>query len=432
MTTSYGRLWLIAATAGMLSLLATGCGSGDAGAATLGGLPAAPPVAACTVPTATITHSGTSNGNAAQVVFLDPKTYPQAVCNDGSPAAYVLRPGVGAATKRWVLMLQGGFDCYDQNTCASRAAGSPTMVSSVGYKALSGASLRADGIESADPNVNPDFYDATQVLALYCSSDFWSGAKSGSGAFNPNAVSTWSFEGRAILSAVVMDLEKHQGLSHASELLLTGQSAGGVGVFATVNDVASLLPRSVRFVASSDAGFGSPAQDYSGDGSAAPYRATGIPAAQAELAEGVTLWGGHGDSACASAFGGSAQVNCYEGSMLVAPSGTVKLPMLVLEAQQDGVQLGAAGVPQAAINSGNFTAPESSYVQYFAQEMRLGLNGTNSEVSFFAPDALLHTQTDAAGLFNTAYAFSSGSVSPRQAVKTWYENPCAPQRNAAN
>lgn len=424
---------LLAAGAGMMSLLTTGCGyNGTDPTPVLGGAPPPPPVAACSVPATTITHSATSNGNVAQIVFLDPKTYPQAVCNDGTPAAYVIRPGVGSAAKRWVLLLQSGDDCFDQGSCASRAAGSPDMVSSAPYKSVSGASLHGDGIESADPSVNPDFYDATQVLALYCSSDYWSGGKTGTGTFNPNTVSTWNFQGRAIVSAVVADLEKNQGLSNASELMMTGQSAGGVGVFATVNDVVKLLPSSVRFVASADAGFGSPAQDYDANSTSAPYTATGTPAMQAELAEGATLWGGHGDSACASAAGASAQASCYEGSTLLAPGGTITLPMLVLEAQQDAVQLGVAGVSQPDINSGIFTAQESSYLQYFTQEMRSALNGTNSFVSLFSPDLLMHMETDTAGDFDTMYAFSGGSMSPQQAVKTWYENPCAPQRNVAN
>lgn len=429
--TTYSPLWLPAATVA-LSLLIAGCGATQNQTAAVLAPTPVPVAASCTVPATTISHTGTSNGNAAQIVFLDPKVYPQALCNDGTPAAYVLRPGVGAAAKRWVLLLQGGDNCYDQPTCSSRAAGAPNMVSSAPYVGASASTVPMDGIQSADPAVNPDFYDATQVQALYCSSDYWSGTRAATGAFNPDTVGTWNFQGRAILSAVVADLEKNHGLSTASELLLTGQSAGGVGVFAMVNDVVKLLPSQVRFVASTDAGFGSPAQDYDPNSTTAPYTATGSQKEQLDLAEGATLWAGHGDSACASAAAANAQASCYEGSTLLAPGGTITLPMLVVEAQQDSVQLGVAGVPQAQLNSANFTPQQSSYVQYFAQQMRSGLDGTNSGVSLFAPDLLQHTQTDTAGLFGTAYTFSSGSLSPQAAVKAWYQAPCTPQRNVAD
>jgi hypothetical protein len=416
----------------MLCLVLAGCG-GSATPSTAVSDPGTPvTTAACSVPATTITHSVTSNSNPAQLVFLDPATYPQAVCNDGTPGAYVIRPGAGTAASRWVLLLQGGDDCYDQATCAARAAGTPDMVSSTPYEGVAGATLSAGGIESTNAETNPDFYDATQVQALYCSSDYWSGAKTGSGSFNANAVGTWNFEGRAILAAVIADLTTNHGLGNAQELLLTGQSAGGVGVFAMVNDVAKLMPSGVRFVASEDAGFGSPALDYNGGTGAAPYTASSTPTQTVELNEGLALWDGHGDTACASATAADAQASCYEGSTLLAAGGTVTLPMLVLEAQKDTVQLGTAGIPQAALNSNDFTAQETSYLSYFTQQMQTALNGTNSGVSLFAPDVLQHEQTADDGLFDTGYSFTGGTVSPQQAVKAWYQNPCAPVRNVAN
>src|SRR6202012_871333 len=109
--------------------------------------------------------------------------------------------------------------------------------------------------QGTDPSANPDFYDATQVQALYCSSDDWSGAKVARGKFNPNDDTTWNFQGHAILAAVLDDLKETRGLNDATEILFSGQSAGGIGVFVTVNDVIKLVPRQARFLATSDAGF---------------------------------------------------------------------------------------------------------------------------------------------------------------------------------
>ena len=64
--------------------------------------PTPTPTASCTTPSVTITHTA-SAANAPQLVFLDKSKYPQALCNDGTPAAYVLRQGAGAAANRWII-----------------------------------------------------------------------------------------------------------------------------------------------------------------------------------------------------------------------------------------------------------------------------------------------------------------------------------------
>ncbi len=386
----------------------------------------------CNTPSTAITHNA-SNINVAQIVFLNPATYPDAVCNDGTAAAYAIRPGSGAAANRWVILLQGGDNCYDQASCSARAAGKPALISSTPYRSNPDLAPQMDGVQSSSPSTNPDFYDATQVQALYCSSDYWSGAKSGAGTFNPNDDATWNFQGRAILSAVIADLEQNYGLSSASEILLTGESAGGVGVYATVNDVTKLVPATARFVASSDAGFGNIAADFNASGAPPDYTSSATPFYETTGAQALALWNGHGDSACAgTAATLAAQLGCYEAAQLLAPNGTIALPMLVIEAQRDTVQLNHAGVAQADLNSGNFTPAESGYVSYFAAQMRANLVGTNASVSIFSPDALLHTEANNSTLFNTSYSFPAGSFDARQVVGAWYENPCAAQRDIAD
>lgn len=53
--------------------------------------------------------------------------------------------------------------------------------------------------------------------------------------------------------------------------MLTGQSAGGVGVFANANSVSKLLPASVRYTAYSDAGFGNGTNNFSATGAPPNY-----------------------------------------------------------------------------------------------------------------------------------------------------------------
>ena len=49
-----------------------------------------------------------------------PLCLPQAVCNDGTPAAYYLQKGTGSGANRWVLYLEGGFWCWDKSSCDLR------------------------------------------------------------------------------------------------------------------------------------------------------------------------------------------------------------------------------------------------------------------------------------------------------------------------
>jgi hypothetical protein len=393
------------ATAAVAGLLLSGCGSQSA-------MPGTPPVinppsgsSSCTTSNVTITHTSGS-ANAAQMVFLDPAKYPQAMCNDGTPRAYVLRPGSGAAASRWVISLQGGSQCIDQSTCSARAVSDPEFISSNPYRRNPPAALQLSGIQSSSESVNLDFFDA-------------------------NNVATWNFQGHAILSAIMQDLKANHGLSSATEVLFTGESAGGVGVWVNVNVVAKLVHATARFVASSDAGFQNPTGNFNPGGSPPNYA---YPAPPDDLASpGITLWNGTGDSVCASSATTPAeQRKCYSAAQLLGTGGTIALPMLVIEAQKDVVQLNNNGIPQADIDSGDFTIAESGYISYFASQMRAGLSSTNANVSIFSPDELLHTETNNDMLLNTSYSFPNGAFTLQQVNSSWYKNPCTVQRDIAN
>lgn len=195
-------------------MLLTGCGGGGGGTQAVVAPPSTPN--SCTTAAVTTTHTATTIA-PQQLVVLDTVKYPQAKCNDCSAATYVLRPGAGAAASRWIISLQGGGECYDQASCSNRAASMPNLVSTADYQANPSSALGQAGLQGSMPSTNPDFYDATQVTILYCSSDDWSGAKASSSAFNGSNPATWNFQGHAILSSVVADLSASHGLSSATE-----------------------------------------------------------------------------------------------------------------------------------------------------------------------------------------------------------------------
>ena len=387
--------------------------------------------ASCTTAPVTISHTTPSpNSNANQLVFLSKTTYPQAVCNDGTQGGYVLRAGQGSGVNRWVISLEGGGDCYDQASCASRAASKGELVSTEPIARNTSLAPGLGGLLAPDSTVNPDFYDANEVQIIYCSSDDWSGAKNGVGTFNANDDTTWNFQGRAILDAAIADLKANHGLNSATEVMLTGQSAGGLGVYANTNDVAKLVPSTARFVAYSDAAFLDEVNVFN-PAVAPPYDDPTQPSAQVSTKGlGIVLWNGTGDSVCnATATTSLQQLECYNSQQLLAPGGTITLPMMVSEAEQDQAQLSSNGIPAF---TGNFTAAEQDYIQYFAAQMRAGLATTNSNVSIFSPDVLVHVEATDPTLFIQSQTFPSGQSTLQQVVGAWYKTPCTVQRDIAN
>ncbi|MGC8550124.1 MAG: pectin acetylesterase-family hydrolase [Acidobacteriaceae bacterium] len=388
----------------------------------------------CTTQPVTIAHTGgTTNPNQPRLIFVDTTKYPQAICNDGSPAAYVFRPGVGAAATRWIISLEGGHDCYDNASCSARAANQPHLISTAGFATNPSSAPSLTGMLSSNPSENPDFYDASVVRIAYCSSDDWSGAKSGSGAFNPNDDTTWNFQGHAIVKAVIDDLIANHGLGQASEIMLTGESAGGLGVYVNANTVAGIIPQSARYLVYDDAAFDNLVYNFSPSAGPPNYDDPGQPTnQQTEKGEGIALWNGTGDSACAaSATTPTQQLDCYSAQQLLAPGGTLTFPLLVSEAEQDTAQLSTAGIPLSDLSSGNLTPAEQGYVDYFTASMRTGLATANANVSIFSPNILAHVESIDQSLFVTPQSFPSSELTLQSAVGQWYQNPCSAKKYIA-
>ena len=73
------------------------------------------------------------------------------------------------------------------------------------------------------------------MLVPYCSSDLWLGKKSThrNGSFdfvNDPSVDNFSFKGHTIFRSVFKDLHKNYNISFSEEIVVSGSSAGGIGV----------------------------------------------------------------------------------------------------------------------------------------------------------------------------------------------------------
>jgi len=144
---------------------------------------------------------------------------------------------------RWVIRLQGGGWCYSVDSCASRLKYSPYWMTSTfcppnmtDFTTISG--VAHGGILSSNATINPNFYDANQVYVWYCSSDSMRADRPAS-----NATGGWHFRGLRIVQQIILDLLFNQtpSLQNATQVLLTGDSAGGVATFNNADEIGEMI-----------------------------------------------------------------------------------------------------------------------------------------------------------------------------------------------
>jgi O-palmitoleoyl-L-serine hydrolase len=175
----------------------------------------------------------------------------RAVCNDGSPAAYYIRPGHSGAENKWIVWLKGGGACNSPEECADRWNNEmPERMSSASFPAKL---PKGQGIFSRDPAVNPDFHNWSMVVVKYCSSDLHGSELEGAQPAFADGVckrakcpAQWQFRGRTIVRSVFEDLSDaalHPSLNilGATDLMLSGSSAGSGGVRNNMNAVQAMV-----------------------------------------------------------------------------------------------------------------------------------------------------------------------------------------------
>eukprot|EP00048_Salpingoeca_helianthica_P024201 m.30495 g.30495 ORF g.30495 m.30495 type:complete len:442 (-) comp9246_c0_seq1:86-1411(-) len=146
-----------------------------------------------------------------------------AVCLDGTPGVYYHRKGTGTGANKWFIHHQGGGWCESLESCYGRALGA--LGSSRTYPAT--ASL-GEGYFSTNSSVNPQMYNWNAVLLRYCDGNSFSGTNS---TLTPYKNLTLHFRGKHILEAVINSLLTDRGLDHATDVVISGSSAGGLATF---------------------------------------------------------------------------------------------------------------------------------------------------------------------------------------------------------
>jgi len=165
--------------------------------------------------------------------FLHDAQKAGAVCLDGTAPLFYMRPGSGSGAKKYYIHHQGGGWCESVADCAKRARGTlgstkadpPTMSSAGG------------GYFSTDPKINPLMYNWNHVLLRYCDGGSFSGNNASSTQYGSQ---TLYFRGHWILNAIQRELLKNHGLDTASDIVISGCSAGGLATYFHTDEWVSL------------------------------------------------------------------------------------------------------------------------------------------------------------------------------------------------
>ncbi len=203
-------------------------------------------------------------GTGLQRYDFDLAQFPDALCNDGTPAAIYFRPGAPSARTKWVIQLQGGGGCRSGDDCAKRWCAVDT---NFGEQQMTSAlsptgGIRSTGILAARPE--SAFVDWNVVFIHYCSSDSWVGTKRDLVMHGHHPITgaptdfRAHFLGSRILDATLAKLRAPSAgalvftldgsntampsLDLATEVVLAGASAGGSGTIMQLDRVAAALP----------------------------------------------------------------------------------------------------------------------------------------------------------------------------------------------
>jgi hypothetical protein len=233
------------------------------------------PVSAVAVATAAVLSFLASPCHATKVplVLFDENDYPHAKCLDGTQAGFYFQNATkNEENKKWVIYLAGGGECDTESACVSQTYGS--LGSSKYFASESDSSGWYLASDYCPYNV--DLCGWNHVMNPYCSQDLHAGQ------VTEPSEKTWGlyFAGHLIVESMLDSLDKF-GLQDATDIVVSGVSAGGIGVWMNVDYIADRYPNA-RVSAATIAGHYYYATYYDGSnhtspGSMGDFRESAMP-----------------------------------------------------------------------------------------------------------------------------------------------------------
>ena len=185
---------------------------------------------------------------------------------DGSPPMYYVKNATAAASlHKFHIYLEGGGWCQSAQSCAGRAKTLLGSSSSKYHEATlalpSGCRCDGGGYFSSSPARNPLMHDWNQLFVPYIDGGSFAGTAQQDSSWarhddedSLSGTKLW-YRGRNILDAVLDDLLARRGLEQATDVVLSGCSAGGLAIYLNADHVASKLPSGAKFRAIADSGY---------------------------------------------------------------------------------------------------------------------------------------------------------------------------------
>lgn len=219
--------------------------------------------------------SGMLSSDIWHLSLLDSIEFPKAQCLDGSQGGYWFSPGFGNGKNKFIIHHQGGGWCINKNDCYNRSKkylGSSltwekTPNCTAGSTAQPCQTDEGDhGMLSRNPHINPLTYNWNRIYIGYCDGGSYAGrveeAVPVSTDVNSPAI---YFRGSYILDGLYETFltSEKVGMTSASEIIISGTSAGGLAVFIHADYLVNKISQSFnnlkreipRIVALPDAGF---------------------------------------------------------------------------------------------------------------------------------------------------------------------------------
>ena len=301
---------------------------------------------------------------------------------DGSAAGYYLSPApLDSASSRnsWIIELQGGGECASFEQCHAKLN---TALGSSDYFA---ADHEFGYLLSDDARANPRLRTWNRVHIPYCSQDLWTGRRRAASAVTFSVF----FAGRHILEAVLDHLDRTAGLATADEVILTGESAGGIGVWPNLDWLAERYPRA-RVTGAPIAGFYFSASPYTGprhtESGLVDFREEAWPSH-------VALWNSTADASCEAA--GRAPWQCILANETYP---YIESRVFVTQSQTDKVVLLYHDWVPDQDPQHSWSAEVLAYVREWSGNMSVALDpvvATGTENGVFAAACFIHTNFSA-------------------------------------
>ncbi|CAL8358798.1 unnamed protein product [Boreogadus saida] len=322
-------------------------------------------------------------GRQAEAMRLQYLRNPQVTCNDGTAAGFYLKEFRGS--RKWLLFLEGGWCCYNKETCDSRYQNFPRLMSSSAWP----QSRRGSGILSTRAEENPHWYNANIVFIPYCSSDVWSGigpiptaprARQGREREKERNTTEYTFMGSLIIREVIKDLIP-KGIKQGKVVMLAGTSAGGTGVLLNIDRVAGQLEAMgaeahVRGLV--DSGWFLESQQRLA-AQTCPETISCSP--EDAIKKGLRMWNGVVPDRCRQSYKRGEEWQCFFGHKLYA---TLTSPLFVVQWLFDEEQLRVEHI----VLGGSLSEVQWTYLQNLGRELK---NSLRDVTAVFAPSCLSHT-----------------------------------------